>query len=67
MGIGGLKGIQVTVCGMLCIDLNINKYKILGTHFSYSEKLIEDKKFYNIVADIQRVLKIWKMRKITLE
>ena len=41
--------------------------KILGTHFSYNEKLKEEKKVYKIVTDMQRVLKIWKMRRLTLE
>ena len=27
----------------------------------------EELNFYNIVTDIQRVLKIWKMKKLTLE
>ena len=67
MGVGVLKGVQVTVCGMRCIDLNIDLIKILGIHFSYNKKLKEEKNFYNIVTDIQRVLKIWKMRKLTLE
>ena len=39
-----LKGIQVAVCGMRCIDLNVDTLKILGTHFSYDEKLKEEKK-----------------------
>ena len=38
-GIGVLKGVQVVVCGMRCIDLNNGPLKILGTHFSYNEKL----------------------------
>ena len=50
-----------------CIDLNIDTLKILGTHFSYNEKLKEKKNFYKIVTDMQRVLKIWKKRKFTLE
>ena len=29
-GIGVLKGVQVAVCGMRCIDLNIDMLKILG-------------------------------------
>ena len=66
-GIRALKGVQVAVCGMRCIDLNIDTLKILGTHFSYNEKLKEEKNFYKIVTDMQRVLKIWKMRKLTLE
>ena len=57
----------MAVCGMRCIDLNIDTLKILGTHFSYNEKLKEEKNFYKIVTDMQRVLKIWKMRRLTLE
>ena len=55
-GIGVLKRVQMVVCGMRCINLNTNTLKILGTHFSYNEKLIEEKN-----------LKICKMRKLTLE
>ena len=57
----------MAVCGMRCIDLNVDTLKILGTHFSYNEKLKEEKNFYKIVTDMQRVLKIWKIRKLTLE
>ena len=41
--------------------------EILCTHFSYNKKLKEEKKNFNVVADIQRVLKILKIRKLTLE
>ena len=34
MGIGVLKGVQVEVCGMRCIDLNNDMLKILGTPFT---------------------------------
>ena len=57
----------MAVCGMRCIDLNVDTLKILGTHFSYNEKLKEEKNFYKIVTDMQQVLKIWKIRKLTLE
>ena len=63
-GIRVLKGVQVAVCGMRCIDLNINMLKILGTHSSYNEKLKEEKKF---LTDFQRVLKKWKMKNLTLQ
>ena len=43
----------MTVCGMRCIDLNIDTLKILGTHFSYNEKLRVEKNFYKIVTDMQ--------------
>ena len=65
--IGVLKGVEMALCGMRCIDLNIDTLKILGTHFSYNEKLKEKKNFYKIVTDMQQVLKIWKIRKLTLE
>ena len=35
-GIGVLKGVQVAVCGVHCIDLNMYTLKILRTHFSYN-------------------------------
>ena len=57
----------MAVCGIRCIDLNIDTLKILGTHFSYNEKLKEEKNFHKIVTDMQRVLKIWKIRRLTLE
>ena len=47
-GIGVLKRIQVAVCSMRCVDLNNDTLKILGTSFSYNEKLTEGKKLlYN--------------------
>ena len=66
-GIGVLKGVQVGVCGMRCVDLKTDTLKILGTHFPYNEKLKDEKNFYTTVTSIQRVLKIWKMRNLTLE
>ena len=58
---------QVAVCGMRCIDLNNDTLKLLGTHLSSSEKLKVEKNFHKAVTDIQRVLKKWKMRNLTLE
>ena len=65
--IGVLKGVKVTVCGMQCVDLVLDTIKILGTHFSYNEKLKEERNFCFIIANIQRVLKLWKLRNLTLE
>ena len=66
-GIGVLKVIQVAVCGMRCVDLKNDTLKILVTHFSYNEKLKEERNFYTTVTSIQRVLKIWKTRNLKLE
>ena len=66
--IGALKGVQVAFCGLRCVYLNNDTLKILGTHFSYNEKLKEEKiNFYQTVTDIQQVLNIWKMINLTLE
>ena len=66
-GIGVLKGVQVAVCGMCCIDLNNDTLKILGTHYSYNKIMKEEKYFFKTVTDIQRVLKIWKIKNLKLE
>ena len=66
-GIGALKVVQVAVRGLRCKDQNNDTLKILGIHFSYNEKLKEEKKIYKTVTDIPRVLTIWKMRNLTLE
>ena len=67
VGVGALEGVQVAVCSMHCIDLNTDTLKILGTHFSYNKKLKDKKNLYNIVTDLQLVMKICKTRKLPLE
>ena len=68
MGNKALKGLQVAVCGMRCKDLNSDTLKMLDTHSSYNEKKVkEGKNCHKSVTEIQRVLKIWKMRNLTLE
>ena len=57
----------MAVCGMCCINLYTDPLKVLGTKFCYNKKLREESKVNHIITDIQRVLKIWKMRKLTLE
>ena len=46
--IGALKGVQVEVCGLCCIDLNNDTLKILGTYFSYNKKLKKEKKIIRL-------------------
>ena len=66
-GTGVLKGVKLAVCGIQCVDLVLDTIKILGTHFSYNEKLKEENNFCLIIANIQCVLKLWKLRNLTLE
>ena len=51
----------------MAVDLKSDTLKILVTHFSSNEKLKEERNVYTTVTNIQRVLKIWKMRNLTLE
>ena len=55
------------VFGMRCVDLKNDTLKILRTHFSYNEKLKDERNFYTAVTNIQQALKIWKMRNLTIE
>ena len=52
---------------MSCTDLNNDALKILATHFSYNKKIERRKKMFKTLTDIQRVLKIWEMRNLTIE
>ena len=51
---------------MRCVDLKNDTLKILGTHFSYNEKLKEEKNFYTTATNIQRARKTWKLRNLRL-
>ena len=57
----------MTICGVKCVNLKINTIKIHGIHFSYNNMLNMEKNFLNAISNIQRVLKIWRMRNLTLE
>ena len=52
---------------MKCIDLRNEATKILGVYFSYNQKIKDEKKFYNIISNLQGVLNLWGMRNLTLE
>ena len=66
-GIGILKRVQVAVCAMKYINLKIDTMKILGIHFSNNELIVREKDFLKAISNIQRVLKSWKMRLLTIK
>ena len=47
-GIGVLNGVQMTLCGMKCVNLNNETVKILGVHFLYNNNL--EQTFDNILS-----------------
>ena len=57
----------MAACGTQCVDLVLDTIKILGTNFSYNEKLKEERSFCLTIVNIQRVLKLWKLLNLTLE
>ena len=65
-GAGALKGVQVAVCGMRCIDLVSNIVKILGIYYSYNEKLEIQENFKRHIIKIERILRIWRMRDLSI-
>ena len=52
---------------MQCINLNEQTVKSLGIHFSYNKKLEEEKNVNNHIAEIEHVLKVWRMTDLTTE
>ena len=65
--IGVKKGVKMALCGMDCIDLTKDIVKILGIYFSYNKKLEQEKNFLNHIVKIQNILKLWKLRNLTIE
>ena len=65
--IGVKKGVKIALCGRICIDLTDDVIKILGIFFSSIKKLEQEKKLLSHIVKIQNVLKLWKLRNLTIE
>ena len=66
-GIGVKKGVKMALCRMDCIYLAEDVIKILVIYFSYNKKLEQEKNFLNHNVKIRNVLKLWKLRNLTIE
>ena len=66
-GVGALKGVTLILCSIQCINLNDESVKILGTDFTYNKKLEEEENINNNIAKIENVLRVWRMRDLTIE
>ena len=60
-------GSQTAVCGMKNIDLTKDALKINGNSFSYNKAIQNKLNFRTTISKIQAVLKLWRMRKLSLE
>ena len=56
----------MAICGMKSIDLTTDFTNIVGICFSYNQKIKEEPNLSHIISSIQRLLKLWKMRNLTL-
>ena len=65
-GIGVMNGVKVALCGVECVKLLTNSIKILGRYFSYNKKIENENNFLDHIAKLQKFIKIWKMRNLSL-
>ena len=65
-GIGLLKGVETALCEVKNVNLETESIKILGVHFTYNKTLFTDKNFISVVDKIENVLKMWRLRNLTL-
>ena len=49
------------------VNLTKESIKILGVHLSYNEKLQNELDFYTTIKNICNVIKLWRMRHLSLE
>ena len=66
-GKGALNGVKVAICGIKCIDLTKEAIKILGVFFSYDKNLQLENNFRKTILSIERILKMWRRKNLTLE
>ena len=57
----------MALCGMECVNLKNNTIKILGIHFSYNKSLENDENYRRYIIKIEKLLKLWRMRQLTIE
>ena len=54
----------MALCRSECVNLLSNAIKILGIHFSYSNKLENEKNFFDQISIFKKVMNIWKMQSL---
>ena len=55
-GIGSLKGVTETACGLKSVDLSNDRIKILGIHFSYNKKVQMQNNFITRIKKYRKFL-----------
>ena len=57
----------MAVCGMQSVDLVRDVIKILGVYLSYDINLINQKNSCKAITSINDILKLWRMRNLSIE
>ena len=57
----------MALCGPKSLDLTKESIKFLSVHITYNEKLQDDINFHTAVKNICNVIKLWRMRHLSLE
>ena len=66
-GIGVLKNLNVALCGTKNINLTKESIKTLGVHISYNKKIQDNLNFTKTIKNLCNVIRLWRIRKLTLE
>ena len=66
-GTGVLKEAHMALCGMERVNLKNSTIKILGIHFLYSKRLVNDENYKRYIIKFETLLKLWRMRQLTIE
>ena len=62
-----MKNVNVALCGMKNINLTKENIKILWVLLSYNKKIQDDLNFCKTIKNFCNVIKLWRMRKLSLE
>ena len=66
-GIGSLRDENVALCALKSLNLTKESINILGVHVSSNKKLQDDINFCMAVKNICNVIRLWRMRHLSLE
>ena len=65
-GIDVLKDANVALCALKIVNLTKESIKILGVHLSCNEKLQNELNFCTTIKNVCSVIKLWRMRHLSL-
>ena len=61
-----MKGVELALCGMKCVNLKHDSIKILGICYSYNQKLSIEQNFLNHISKLQKIIQLWRLRNLSI-